>query len=60
MVKTHKQYYLHNMRSPYVPTNRRLHTERQREWETVIERIRERERDRKRGRKRERGREMKW
>ena len=37
MVKTQKQYYLHNMRSAYFPINRRLHRERERE--------RERERD---------------
>ena len=47
MIKTQKQYYLHNMRSPYVPINRTLHrereTERAREKET--EREIEKERD---------------
>ena len=31
MVKTHKWYYLCNMRSGYFPINRRLHSERKRE-----------------------------
>ena len=33
MVKTQKQYYLHNMRSAYFPIDRRLHRERGREQE---------------------------
>ena len=30
MVKTQKQYYVHNMRSAYFPIDRRLHSERER------------------------------
>ena len=33
MVKTQKQYYLHNTRSAYFPIDRRLHRERERERE---------------------------
>ena len=33
MVKTQKQYYVHNTRSAYFPINRRLHRERERERE---------------------------
>ena len=29
MVKTQKQYYLHNMKSAYFPIDRRLHRERE-------------------------------
>ena len=54
MVKTHKKYYLCNMRSPYFPINRRLHSERDREIERETERERERETWRERDSKRER------
>ena len=39
-VKTQKRYYLHNMRSGYVPINRRLHKESEREKERESERER--------------------
>ena len=42
MVKTQKWYYLHNMRSAYVPINRRLHRERQTDRQSEKEQERER------------------
>ena len=45
-MKTQNQYYVHNVRSPYFPTNRRLHREKETEREKDKERETERERER--------------
>ena len=50
MVKTQKQYYLHNMSSAYFPMNRILHRERERVRDRDTYREKDRERDRETGR----------
>ena len=54
MVKIQRQYYLCNIKSAYLPVNRRLHREREQE------RMRETERERKREKDRKRERGVKW
>ena len=46
MMKTQKQYYLHNKRSAYFPINNRLHRKRERDRDSKRKRRRDRVRER--------------